>query len=224
MYKRFPDLNSIPIEAENLDYFRYLNKSKVSSVEAAHLCSGFVPQMNVPFVFMNPLLSEVKEIYNLLIDAAEENRVKNLSIKNEAFYAPLVQWVEYLGKIRHPLPNVLYEIFISSPIEEEGCSMISDDDCLFELPKKKQINKEILILDAYFPKIPYRYYVYKKEIELLLKGENISIESFEKYASKVTKSKRPAGRPRKDFLDLYEKAHPELNEWFEKIRIELEKI
>ena len=223
MYKRFPDLNLIPIEAENLDYFRYLNRVRISSVEAAHLCAGFMPTMDCTFAFMNPHLSEAKEIHKLLIDAASANRIANLNIENGTRYASLIDWVTYLGQIQHPLPEGLHQVFMSTPPEERDYSQNKDGANSPNKLKLKKLSDEILILDNFFPKIPYRYYAYKEEIETLLKNLNMSIESFEKHASKIVKAKRASGRPPKNFLDLYEKAHPELNEWFEKIRKDLQK-
>lgn len=222
MNYKHPSRESILVKPVKLDYERYMQRSKVSAVEASHLFIEVLPTIDSVFAFLNPRLQEAQEIFKLLIDAAENGKIKNIQNENGSFKAPLRDWSLFLMSIKHPLPSVLQKLIKKSEIDTKN-EILNKTTPL--QPKKLDTNEEKLCvalnyLDAHFPKIPHKYYFYHPEISKLIEGENHTEETFRILAADLITRVRIGGRPTKDMLNDYEKAHPEkkMQEWFAKIR------
>lgn len=92
IFRRYPHPEQILIEADKWSYIRHAKRSLISAVEVAHLAYGFVAKVDSPLVFINPLLFEVKELYTLLVDAAQSEKIDNISFKDKFYKAHLLDW------------------------------------------------------------------------------------------------------------------------------------
>lgn len=222
MNNRYPKPELMPMEAIELDYIRYMEKSGISAVEASLLCIGIIPKTDSALVFLDPLLLNAHEIFKLFLDAAQCKKIHNIKNEDGFFKAPLIDWGQYLISIKHPISAILLK-FIKKSVRKQGNTL--KNQSTKTSPKKLEQKREMLnailnLIDVHFSKLPYKYYFYHPEITKLIKGENINEENFEVIASAAIKRPRTGGRPSLKVLDAYEKAHPEkeMQQWFAKIR------
>lgn len=222
---KYPSDVLISVKASELDYLRNVKRTTVSVIEAAHLVCEILPKIDSALAFLNPDLIEVYEVYKLLIDAAENGMIRNAEKDNGAFRAPLIDLCGFLISIDHPIPDELLKI-----LDKELKLKKKEIKKSLEIPstpspvptkldkKREQLHEELKNLDKYFPKIPYRYYFYHRDIATLAKELNLTESNIEYIAGEVIETPRQGGRPPNDILDGYEKAHPKLQYWFKKIK------
>lgn len=232
IFNRYPHPEQIPMQADTWSYIRHAKRSLISAVEVAHLAYGFVAKEDTSLVFTNPILFEIRELYKLLVDAAQSGKINNISFKDKFYKAHLVDWCSYLRSINYPLPNLLLAVLdeenkLRENLKSQSLNIPSNG--LMKINAKsnrERLEEEILRLSKDFPNISRKYYALHPDI-ILLKSSSMTNGAFEDLVTAISKKadlpKRKRGCPSKDFLDIYETAHPELNEWFEKIRKEKNK-
>lgn len=227
IYHRYPHAEQIPIQADKWSYIRHAKRSCISAVEVAHLAYGVVTKVDSPLVFLNPILFEVHELYTLLIDAAKSGKINNAGCEDGPYKAPLSDWSSYLRSINHPLPKLLLCVLdeenkLIEDLKNKVSNVASNDSIKINTKSNRErLEEEILRLSKIFPKIPRKYYILHQDI-IPLKSLSLTDGAFEDLVTAISKKanlpKRKRGCPQKDFLDVYETAHPEQKEWFQKIR------
>lgn len=227
IFHRYPHPEQIPIEADKWSYIRHAKRSRISAVEVAHLAYGFVAKVDSALVFLNPILFEVSELYTLLIDAVECGKINDASCVDGSYKAPLLDWCTFLRSINHPLPKLLLcvldeEIKLIENLKNQPPSISSNHSLRINTKSNRgKLEEEILRLSKNFPKIPRKYYILHPDINPL-KPPSMTDGGFEDLVTAISKKanlpKRKRGSPLNDFLDVYETAHPEQKEWFQKIR------
>lgn len=219
---RYPNQELILVKAAKLDYERYMKRSNVSAVEASHLFIEVLPKIDSIFAFLNPHLQEAQEIFKLLDDAAKNGKINNIQNENGPYKAPLRDWGHFLIRIKHPIPDILLKL-IKKSIKEQTNNYLNEPTpapLMQSEQKHEKLRDTLNHLDEHFPKIPYKYYFHHPEITKLIKDEKYTEKTFELLASKLIARVRSGGRPTKDMLDDYKKAHPgrKMQEWFAKIK------
>lgn len=232
IFNRYPHPEQIPMQADTWSYIRHAKRSLISAVEVAHLAYGFVAKEDTSVVFTNPILFEIRELYKLLVDAAQSGKINNISFKDKFYKAHLLDWCSYLRSINYPLPNLLLAVLDEENKLRENLKSQSPSIASIGLVKinaksnRERLEEEILRLSKDFPKIPRKYYILHPDITPLISSSMIE-KAFEDLVTEISENEslpqRKRGCPQKDFLDVYEAAHPELDEWFQKIREKREK-
>lgn len=227
---KYPPPEELPETARLDDYLTYMKSESVSDVIAAHLAYEIVPIFDSEYAFLHPFMEEAREIYKLLSAAAEENKIIGVKFESGKFKAPLINWIHFLMKIRHPLPDIVVKVYETTMNMMEKSSKYKNfnqkengiDSSGIRLDKNREkLKNELIRLDDNFPKFPYKYYYFHPVIKSLLIGQNLDVNSFVSVASSLIQRSRPSGRPRREYVGIYAKAHPELKEWFDEIKSQL---
>lgn len=101
----------LPIEADRGNYLRAAKRTDVSDIEAAHLLMGIIPEMDSEFVFINPWLAEVEELYKLLKNAADTGKITGivLKISQGRYNTTLQHWFLFMIENDLPIPDLLLD-------------------------------------------------------------------------------------------------------------------
>jgi hypothetical protein len=266
-YNRYLHPEQVPIQADKWSYVTSAQRSNISALEAAHLAHGIVAKMDSPLVFMDSNLYKVQELYTLLVDAAQNGKIRNAIIDNGCCKAPLLDWCMYLCAIDFPIPDLFLfaademlterdaqdkeatvpaensdtqldinendekelrtsnsELSSSEDVdkpEESATESMNDSLTINTVSNREKLVEAIARPLKIFPKIPRKYFRCHPDITPLVPS-SMTEKAFEDLVTEVSKKHKllqcKLGCPQKDFLDAYETAHPELNEWFQKIR------
>ena len=216
-------------KATELDYWRYITKSKVSDLEAAFLVYGYLP---IPsFAISNNssrMEREIYEVYLYLRDGATHAPHSKFVKESNTYYGKLELWTGYLFCMDHPVEEALIQTFlkhdqIQLSKESEIDKAITPEQHSANSDHWSKILNIIKTLDRIFPDIPYKYYRLFPTIKEIVVGLNISSKTFTNTATKSQERPRQQGRPTKDLIDQYKSKFPNLKSWFDEILAEMEK-
>lgn len=240
-YHRYPHPEQILIQADKWSYVTNAKRSRISAVEVAHLAHGIVAKMDSPIVFIDPNLYRVKELYSLLMNVAQNGKINNVIFENGYCEAPLLDWCMFLCAIDYPIPDLFLSAADEMLTERETQSNSNDEISKYTTTSQNQfpegsindsiatstksnsekLEVEIVRVSKKFSKIPRKYYRFHPDIVFLI-SSSMTAKAFEDLVTTISKKcnlpKRKQSCPKKDFLDAYEAAYPELVEWFQKIR------
>lgn len=219
-------LEQLPTPAYEGNYMRYSMRTHISPVEAAHLLSGIVPEADTEFAFLNPSLSEVRELHDVLIEAARANKIENLILEMGRHKASLLNWTRYLICVGYPIPDILWHIFdhkllSENPHPNQPEKSSTEQKFSFDTTNRDRLEKKIVEVASLFPNIPRKYFRLHPDISPLVQP-NIQDSTFEDLVTNILKdhnfNPRQKKRPKMNFWKEYEITHPQLNKWFSDIQ------
>ncbi|MCB1114175.1 MAG: hypothetical protein KDK62_05400 [Chlamydiia bacterium] len=219
----YPEPILIPVN--EFEFKRYSKRSYISTIEAAFLNSGYLPESEDPKIFNNPYFNDIYRLYQDLEDAAQSVKIEGLLKKDGVYKASLLNWCRYLHREDFIIPNMIWDIYDYKILAKKSPLQLQNLEQQLN-SKRDLLEKEILNICWKFPNIPRAYYRLHPAIQNL-EPFNLGDHSFEDLVSEISKRQslkpRKLGRPKKNFLAEYETAYPELNGWFISIRHALTK-
>ncbi len=206
--------------ATDEDYLRYINREKVSDMQAAFLVSAYVPYPDFKLSYNSSRLQrDIYEVYLFLKNGAEVSSHPGIIKKGDTYFANLQTWTGYLHTKDHPVAEPLNQAFL-----KHEQHILSEGDELTAGKQSFQLNNitailqaKLEILDHIFPDAPYKYYMLFPTVKEIISKLNITEKRFGDIASNALKRPRRQGRPSKNIIKKYRIKHPDLHAWFDEI-------
>lgn len=207
-------------EPDECNYDYWMKHDLLTIVQISFIASGSEPVHFSLFFACQNLYSKQNEIFELLLNAIEANKIKATSLDNFA-KAPPLDWLRYLKKKNYSLPipldNMLMdELLTEATVGNQETAKRSKDsyqsrEIRADAPVLKAVMRTLLDL---FPEYPKERLIELAPIRLYANGGFHSPETLKKMIREIEGERRVSGRPSSNKIEKINKEIPE--QWLKK--------
>jgi hypothetical protein len=205
-------------EPDECNYDYWMKHDLLTIVQISFIASGYEPVHFSLFFACQDLYKKQSEIFELLLNAIEANKIKATSLDNFA-KAPPFDWLRYLKSKNYSLPIVLDDMLMDEVIHatgnQEAVKRSKDSYQSRETRGDEPVLKAVMrtLLDL-FPEYPKDRLIELAPIRLYANGSFHSSETLKQMITEIEGGKRLSGRPSSNKIEKINREIPE--QWLKK--------